>query len=117
MNNSAKLQDRRVARNRQEERARAARAAQKLSRDEERGQLHLLAAEVAALMGGEARTPAAGDAWMFVDLRKNHEVSFYREGDQINIRGRLDGVRYALDIARGLSPAEIVKAINRKSTP
>lgn len=94
-----------------------ARAAQKLSRDEERGQLYLLAAEVAALMGGEARTPAAGDAWMFVDLRKNHEVSFYREGDKINIRGRLDGVRYALDIARGLSPAEIVKAINTKSTP
>jgi hypothetical protein len=66
-------------------------------------------------MGGKARSAAAGNAWMIVDLSANHELSFYREGDQINIRGRVNGVSYALNVSPRLAPADIVKAINRKS--
>jgi len=113
MNNSSEQQDRKAKRERQEERARAVSAARKRTRQEELRQLYLLATEVAALMGGAVRVAAESDAWIFVDLSENHELSFYREGDQMNIRGRVDGVRYALNVARGLSPADIVKAINR----
>jgi hypothetical protein len=52
---------------------------------------------------------------MFVDLSENHELSFYREGDQINIRERVNGVSYALIVSPRLPPADIVKAISRKS--
>ena len=57
---------------------------------------------------------------MFVDLSENHELSLYREGDQINIRGRVNrgrvnGVSYALIVSPRLAPADIVKAIKRKS--
>ena len=114
MNNSSEQQDRKAERQRQEERARAVSARRKQTREEELRQLHLLATEVAALMGGAVRAAAAGNAWMFVDLGENHELSFYREGDQINIRGRVDGMRYGLNVARALSPANIVKAITRE---
>jgi hypothetical protein len=53
---------------------------------------------------------------MFVDLGENQKLSFYREGDQVNIRGRVNGVSYALDVSPRFPPADIVKAINRKST-
>jgi hypothetical protein len=66
-------------------------------------------------MGGKARSAAASKAWMFVDLGENHELSFYREGDQITIRGRVNGVSYALDVTSRLAPADIVKAISRES--
>ena len=46
---------------------------------------------------------------------ENHELSFYREGDLINIRGRVHGVSYALNVSPRLAPADIVKAISRKS--
>lgn len=66
-------------------------------------------------MGGKVRAAAAGNAWMFVDLGENHQLSFYREGDQIDIRGRVNGVSYALKVSPRLAPADIVKAINKKS--
>jgi hypothetical protein len=117
MINSSEQPDRKAQRKRQVERARAASAARKRTREEELRRLHLLAREVAVLMGGAARAPAAGNAWMFIDVSESHEVSFYREGDQINVRGRIDGVPYALDVSPRLAPADIVKAIYRKSMP
>lgn len=115
MINSNEQQDRKAQRKKQEDRARAVSAARKQGREQELRKLHLLASEVAVLMGGRARPAAEGNAWMFIDLGKGHEVSFYREGDQISIRGRLDGVPYAVNVGSKLSPADIVKAIVRKS--
>lgn len=117
MTNSSELQDRKEQRKKQEERARAASTARKRSREEELRRLHLLATEVAALMGGTARDPAAGNAWMFIDVSENHELSFYREGDQIDVRGRIDGAAYAVNVSPRSAPADIVKAIKRKLTP
>ena len=115
MINSSEQEDRKAQRKKQEERARAVSEARKRNREEELRKLHLLATEVAVLMGGKARAAAAGNAWMFVDLSEKHELSFYREGDQINIRGRVNGVSYALNVSQLLPPADIVKAISRKS--
>ena len=36
-----------------------------------------------AALAALACLAAAGNAWMFVDLGENHELSFYREGDLI----------------------------------
>ena len=109
-------QDRRAERKKQEERGRAVVAARKRIREEQLKQLHLLASEVATLIGGTARAPVAGNAWMFVDLSESHELSFYREGDQINIRGRVDGERYSLNVSSRVSSADVVKAINKSSS-
>lgn len=114
MNNSNEQEDRKAQRKKQEERFRALGAARKRTREEELRRLHLLATEVAALMGGTARTPAAGDAWMYMDIGEKHELSLYRDVDQINIRGRIEGVVYSLDVSPRLAPADVVKAINRK---
>jgi len=54
---------------------------------------------------------------MFVDLSESHELSFYREGDQIDIRGRIDGERYALNVSPRVSSADVVKAINKRLLP
>lgn len=108
-------EDRKAARKKEEERSRAVSAARKHAREEELRNLHLLATEVALLMGGKARAVAAGNAWMIVDLSENHQLSFYREGDQINITGRINGVSCAINVSARLEPAEIVKAIKRKS--
>jgi len=113
--NSSEGQDRKAERKKQEERARAVSAARERNREEELRQLHLLATEVGVLLGGKTRSAAAGNAWMFVDLGENHELSFYREGDVINIRGRVDGVSYALNVSPRLPAADVVKAISRKS--
>jgi hypothetical protein len=115
MINSSEQEDRKAKRKEQEQSARAFSAAQKRNREEELRQLHLLATEVGVLLGGTTRSAAAGNAWMFVDLGENHELSFYREGDLINIRGRVNGVSYAVNVSPRLPPADIVKAINRKS--
>lgn len=112
---SSEQEDRKAQRKKQEERLRAVSAARKRDREEELRQLHLLATEVGVLLGGKTRSAAVGNAWMFVDLGENHELSFYREGDLINIRGRVHGVSYALDVSPRLAPADIVKAISRKS--
>jgi len=112
MSNSNEQEDRKAARKKQEERARAVSAARKHDREEELRKLNLLATEVGLLM---ARSAAAGNAWMIVDLSVNHELSFYREGDQINITGRVNGVSYALNVSPRLAPADVVKAINKKS--
>ncbi len=114
MINSTEQEDRKAQRKKQEERARAASEARKRTRQEELRRLYQLATEVAKLMGGTVRTPAAGDAWMYIDVGDRHELSFYRDGDQINIRGRRDGVVYALDVSPRLALADIVRAINRK---
>ena len=90
-------------------------AVRKRNREQEPRKLHLLATEMGLLMGGKARSTALGNAWMFVDLGENHQLSFYREGDQINIRGRVNGVSYALDVSPRLPSTDIVKAINRKA--
>jgi len=110
-------QDRRAERKKREEHGRAVVAARKRIREEQLRQLHLLASEVATLIGGTARAPVAGNAWMFVDLSESHELSFYREGDQINIRGRVDGKRYELNVSPRVSSADIVKAINKRLIP
>jgi hypothetical protein len=115
MINSNEQEDRKAERKKQDEHARAVSAARKHDREEELTRLHLLATEVGLLMGGKARSAAAGNAWMIVDLSANHELSFYREGDQINVRGRVNGVSYALNVSPRLAPADIVKVINRKS--
>ena len=115
MINSNEQEDRKAERKKQYEHSRAVSAARKHDREGELRTLHLLATEVGLLMGGKARSAAAGNAWMIVDLSANHELSFYREGDQINIRGRVNGVSYALNVSPRLAPADIVKAINRKS--
>ena len=52
MINSSEQQDRKAERKKQEDRARAVSAARKRTREEELKQLHLLATEVAVLMGG-----------------------------------------------------------------
>ena len=107
-------QDRRAAeRKKQEERGRAVVAVRKRIREEQLRQLHLLASEVATLIGGTVRAPVEGNAWMFVDLSESHELSFYREGDQISIRARVDGKRYALNVSPRVSSADVVKAINK----
>ncbi len=113
--NSSEEQDRKAERKKQEERARTVSAARKQRREEELKELHLLATEVALLMGGKARSATAGNAWMFVDLGDNHQLSFYREGDQIDIRGRVNGVSYALNVSPRLAPADIAKVIKRKA--
>ena len=110
-------QARRAERKKREERGRAVVAARKRIREEQLKQLHLLASEVAILMGGNARALVAGNAWMFVDLNESHELSFYREGDQINIRGRVAGERYALNVSPRVSSADVVKAINKRLLP
>ncbi len=115
MINSSGQEDRKAERKKQEERVRAVSAARKRDREEELRQLHLLATEVSVLLGGKARSAVAGNAWMFVDFGENHELSFYREGDLINIRGRVNGVSYALNVSARLVAADIVKAISRKS--
>jgi hypothetical protein len=115
MINSNEQEDRKAERKKQDEHARAVSAARKHDREEELRRLHLLATEVGLLMGGKARSAAAGNAWMIVDLSANHELSFYREGDQINIRGRVNGFSYVLNVSPRLALADIVKAINRKS--
>jgi hypothetical protein len=114
MMNPSGEQDRKAERKKQEDRARAVSAARKRNREEELRKLHLLATEVGVLMGGKVRPAALGNAWMFVDLGENHELSFYREGDQVNITGRVNGVYYALNVSPRLAPSDIVKAINRK---
>jgi hypothetical protein len=113
MTNSNGQEDRNAKRKKQEERDRAVSAARKHDREEELRKLHLLATEVGLLMGGKARSAAAGNAWMIVDLSANHELSFYREGDQINITRRVDGVSYALNVSPRLAPSDVVKAINK----
>jgi hypothetical protein len=116
MIDSTEQEERKAQRKKNEERARAAFAARKRTREEEIRKLHHLATEIAGLMGGTARTPAAGNAWMFIDVSEKHQVSLYREGDQIDIRGRVDGLTYGLKVSARLGPAEIVRAINRKCT-
>ncbi|GEM_PF-4505600 len=116
MINSSEQEERRTQRRKQEERSRTVAGARKQTREEELRRLHLLATEVAGLMGGTVRTPAPGNAWMFIDLGEKHELSFYREADEINIRGRIDGMAYALNVSPRLAPADIVKAITRKRT-
>ncbi len=115
MINSNVQENRKAARKKQEEHDRAVSVARKHGREEELRKLHLLATEVGLLMEGKARSAAAGNAWMIVDLSANHELSFYREGDRINITGRVNGVSYTLNVSPRLAPADIVKAINRKS--
>ena len=115
MMNSNEQEDRKAARKKQEERARAVSAARKHDREEELRKLHLLATEVGVLLGGKTRSSVAANAWMFVDLGENHELSFYHQGDLINIRARVDGLSYALNVSPHLPPAVIVKAIKRKS--
>ncbi len=115
MINSSEQEDRKAERKKQEERARAVFAARKRNREDELRQLHLLATDVGILLGGKTRSAATGNAWMLVDLSENHELSFYREGDLINIRGRVNGVSYALNVSPHLPPADIAKAISRKS--
>ncbi len=115
MINSSKEEDRNAERKKQEEHARAVSATRKRNREEEIRQLHLLVSKVGVLLGGKTRSSVAANAWMFVDLGENHELSFYHQGDLINIRGRVDGVSYALNVAPHLPPADTVKAISRKS--
>src|SRR5258708_19270544 len=101
-------EDRKAVRKKQEERARGVSAARKHDREEELRKLHLLATEVGLLMGGKARSAAAGNAWMIVDLSANHELSFYREGHQLNIPARVNGLPYSLNVSPRLPPADIV---------
>jgi hypothetical protein len=108
-------EDRQAERKKQEEHVRAVSATRKRNREEELRHLRLLATEVGLLLGGKMRSSAPANAWMFVDLGENHELSFYHQGDLINIRGRIDGLSYSLNVAPHLPPADIVKAINRKS--
>ena len=115
MINSSPQEDRKAERKKQEERARAVSAARIRTREEELRQLSLLATEIAVLLGGKMRSASAGNAWMFVDLGEDHELSFYREGDLINVRGRVNGLSYALNVSPRLPPADIAKAISRKS--
>jgi hypothetical protein len=115
MINSSIQEDRKAERKKQEEHARALSAARKRNREEELRHLHLLATEVGVLLGGKTRSSTAANAWMFVDLGENHELSFYHQGDLINIRGCVNGASYALNVSPQLPPADIVKAISRKS--
>jgi|SRR5271156_3959240 len=115
MINSSEQEDRKAEREKQEEHARAVSAARKRNREEELRHLHLLATELGVLLGGKTRSSAAADAWMFIDLGENHELSLYHQGDLINIRGRIDGLSYTLNVSPHLPPAAFVKAINRKS--
>ena len=108
-------EDRQAERKKQAEHFRAVSATRKRNREEELRHLHLLATEVGVLLGGATRSSAAADAWMFVDFGENHELSFYHQGDQINIRARVDGLSYTVNVSPHLPPADIVKAINRKS--
>ncbi len=116
MVNSGDQEDRKAQRKKQEERARSISSVRKRTREEELRRLHLLATEVAGLMGGAVRTPAPGNAWMFIDVGEKQELSFYREGDQIDIRGRIEGKTYSLNVSPRLAPADIVKAIAKKRT-
>jgi hypothetical protein len=115
MINSSKDEDRKAERKKQEEHTRAISAARKRNREEELKHLHMLATEVGVLLRGKTRSSAVADAWMVVDVGEDHELSFYHQGDLINIRGRVNGVSYALNLSPQLSPADIVKAISRKS--
>ena len=108
--------DRRADRKKAEERRRALVATQNRIREDELRQLHLLASEVAGLIGGTVRSPVAGNAWLFVDLSEGHELSFYREGDQLSIRGRVDDQRYALNVSARASSADVAKAIKKSRT-
>ena len=110
-------EDRQAERKKQAEHFRAVSATRKLNREEELRHLHLLATEVGVLLGGKTRSSAPANAWMFVDLGENHELSFYHQGDLINIRGRVDGLSYTLNVSPLLPSADIVRAIKRKSAP
>jgi hypothetical protein len=72
MVNSNEQEDRKAARKKQEEHASAVSAARKHDREEELGKLHLLATEVGLLMGGTARSAAAGNA---LDDRRSQRKS------------------------------------------
>ena len=108
--------DRQAGRKKDEERRRTLVAAQNRIREEELRQLHVLASEVAGLIGGTVRSPVAGNAWLFVDLGEGQELSFYREGDQISITGRVDDQRYALNVSARASSGDVVKAIKKSRT-
>jgi len=86
--------------------------ARKRTRREEIRRLQILASEIAPLIGG---TRAASDnhSWIFIDLSEQHELSFYRDGDQIMIRGHDAGKWYELNVSPRLSAMDIVKSIQK----
>jgi hypothetical protein len=50
---------------------------------------------------------------MVIDLSEEHELCFYRDGDQIIIRGRDAGKCYELNVSFRLSAMDIVKSIQK----
>ncbi|MGO9058056.1 MAG: hypothetical protein ACLQU2_11835 [Candidatus Binataceae bacterium] len=62
-----------------------------------------MASEIAPLIGGIARAASDNHSWIFIDLSEEHELSFYRDGDQIMIRGRDAGKCYELNVSPSLS--------------
>ena len=72
-----------------------------------------MASEIAPLVGGVARAASVNHSWIFIDLSEEHELSFYRDGDQIIIRGRDAGKCYELNVSPRLSAMDIVKSIQK----
>ena len=85
----------------------------KRTRAEELRRLQILASEIAPLIGGIARPTSDNHSWIFIDLSEEHELSFYRDGDQIMIRGRDAGKCYELNVSPRLSAMDIVKSIQK----
>jgi len=87
--------------------------ARKRTRGEEIRRLQILASEIAPLIGGIARAASDNHSWIFIDLSEEHELSFYRDGGQIMIRGRDAGKCYELNVSPHLSAMDIVKSIRK----
>jgi hypothetical protein len=87
--------------------------ARKRTRGEEIRRLQVLASEIAPLIGGMVRAASDNHSWIFIDFSEEHEMSFYRDGDQIMIRGRDAGKCYELNVSSRLSAMDIVKRIQK----
>jgi ferredoxin len=115
MINSNEQKDRKEERKKQEERAprryggpeaKQGRGTQQVTSARNRG---------GRMVGGKGAVGGCGQCMDVCRSRRKSPIELYREGDQINIRGRVNGVSYALDVSPRLPPADIVKAINRKA--
>jgi hypothetical protein len=87
--------------------------ARKRTRGAEIRRLQILASEIAPLIGGIVRAASDNHSWIFIDLSGEHELSFYRDGDQIMIPGRDAGKCYEVNVSPRLSAMDIVKSIQK----
>ena len=99
----------------QERNIAAMRMAREAAREQQLVQLYALACQIAELSGGKVQPTEPSHAWKVVQLNESHQISLYREGDLINIRGREGAKKYELNVSCRLQPTEVIKSIQKTS--